>query len=197
MTEQDPHIQLATAFAEHRARLKACAIFHLPTALEKLYTADDVLQEASMAALARQHFFQTHPEIPVFVKFRKILLQTLLDLQRRHLAAQKRGLGREVAVDDLPHVDEYTDPWNRFANTSQSSPRSHLLREERYETLREAIGHLSPQDQLIIQLRDFEALTNQECAAELGIPPKNASLRYIRAIQRLKNLLQENSTFRN
>ena len=46
-------------------------------------------------------------------------------------------------------------------------------------------------------LRNFDDLSNAECAEVLGIDPKAASIRYVRALQRLKARLVEYTEFRS
>ena len=46
-------------------------------------------------------------------------------------------------------------------------------------------------DREVLALRHFEELTNQEVAFELGISIKAASIRYVRALQRLREILSE------
>ena len=48
---------------------------------------------------------------------------------------------------------------------------------------------MDPIDQEILALRHFEELGNNEVAEVLGIEPKAASIRYIRALKRLKEIL--------
>jgi len=48
----------------------------------------------------------------------------------------------------------------------------------------------------VLALRHFEELTNKEVAEVLGIEQKAASIRYVRALKRVKDLLAEVSEFR-
>ena len=47
----------------------------------------------------------------------------------------------------------------------------------------------------IVLLRNFDDLSNAECADILGIDPKAASIRYVRALQRLRARLVEYTEF--
>jgi RNA polymerase sigma-70 factor (ECF subfamily) len=46
-------------------------------------------------------------------------------------------------------------------------------------------------DREVLALRHFEEMANHEVAAHLGIEQKAASIRYVRALRRLKNILSE------
>ena len=45
-------------------------------------------------------------------------------------------------------------------------------------------------------MRHFDGLGNAECAQLLGIEPKAASIRYVRALERLRQKLAEYTEFR-
>jgi len=50
---------------------------------------------------------------------------------------------------------------------------------------------MDPIDREVLALRHFEELTNSEVAEALGIEQKAASIRYIRALRRLKEILSQ------
>jgi RNA polymerase sigma-70 factor (ECF subfamily) len=72
-----------------------------------------------------------------------------------------------------------------------TSPSHVAMREELSTELEEAIQSMEPIDQEVLALRHFEELSNREVAEVLGIQQKAASIRYIRAIARLKDVLQK------
>ena len=57
--------------------------------------------------------------------------------------------------------------------------------------LQDALNGLDPMDREVVVLRHFEELNNVEIAAVLGIEPSAASKRYLRAIRRLKAVLDQ------
>jgi RNA polymerase sigma-70 factor (ECF subfamily) len=50
---------------------------------------------------------------------------------------------------------------------------------------------MDPIDQEVLALRHFEELTNGEVAEVLGIQVKAASIRYVRALKRLQEVLSQ------
>ena len=54
-----------------------------------------------------------------------------------------------------------------------------------------AIEQMDPIDREVLALRHFEELTNSEVAEALGIEQKAASIRYMRALRRLKEILAQ------
>lgn len=187
----------ADAFSAHQGRLLALAARCLHPVLARRFSPEDVVQEAMTAACKRSEFFENNPEIPIYFKLRIILLQVVTDLERKNLQCQKRDAYREVEMgdggDDNPSVAQRH--WDQFADT-MTGPLSRLVRAERHGLLRNAFDALSESDRRILTLRHFDGLANAECAAVLGINPKAASIRYIRAVERLKNKLVEMTEFK-
>jgi RNA polymerase sigma-70 factor (ECF subfamily) len=62
-----------------------------------------------------------------------------------------------------------------------------LLEERR--RLQAALERMNPLDREVLALRHFEQLTNAETAQVLGLEPNAASKRYVRALQRIKEIL--------
>ena len=51
------------------------------------------------------------------------------------------------------------------------------------------LSQLKTNDKKILELRHFEELSNKESAKVLGLNEKAASIRYVRAIERLKKAM--------
>ncbi len=56
---------------------------------------------------------------------------------------------------------------------------------------------MDPTDREVLALRHFEMLSNSECAQVLEISEKAASIRYIRAVGRLKGILDSVPGFKD
>jgi RNA polymerase sigma-70 factor (ECF subfamily) len=72
-----------------------------------------------------------------------------------------------------------------------TSPSAAAVRVEMIDRVQTAIETMSEADQEILALRHFEELTNAEAAETLGIEPKAASVRYMRALRRLREIMAE------
>ena len=187
---------LAETFHGNRERLRHVAQLKINPALLRRLTVDDLLQEVFLAASKRLASLRREDSIPPFVKFRTILLQTITDLERKYLASQKRDVFKEVEMD-RPQDDDNaaTARWNLLAD-SVTSPRSRLAQAEKHHLLRKILADMPELDREILELRHFEELSNLECAAILGIEPKAASIRHVRALKRFQEKLSEYSEFR-
>jgi RNA polymerase sigma-70 factor (ECF subfamily) len=185
MNATPENLWLAEVWLEYRERLMRLLMLRMPPVLQRRLSVDDLLQEAYLACGRRVEFLKSEPEVPMYVKLRRIALQALTDAERHHLAAAKRDAMKEMSPEDDVAV---ADAWAHFADTI-SSPRTHLERLERQAMARRVLAQLSENDREILELRHFEEMGNAECAAVLGIEQKAASIRYVRALKRFRELV--------
>ncbi len=185
MNATPENLWLAELWLQYRERLLRLLMLRMPPILQRRLSVDDLLQETYLACGRRVDFLKAEPEVPMYVKLRRIALQTLTDVERHHLAAAKRDAMKEMSPEDDVAV---ADAWAHFADTI-SSPRTHLERMERQAMARRVLAQLSEHDREILELRHFEEMGNTECAAVLGIEQKAASIRYVRALKRFRELV--------
>lgn len=185
MSETPENLWLADLWLQHRDRILRLLALRMPAVLQRRLSVEDLLQETYLACGRREAFLREEPEVPMYVKLRRIALQTLADMERHHLAAAKRDAMKEQSPEDEVAV---ADAWAHFADTI-SSPRTHLERLERQAMARRVLTRLSAVDREILELRHFEEMGNAECAAALGIEQKAASIRYVRALKRFRELV--------
>ncbi len=179
---------LADLFARHRDKLRRMIQFRLDHRLAGRVSPSDILQEAYIDALKRiDHYFEK-PDQPFFGWLRLVVGQRLADVHREHLA-QKRDVGQEVSID---RTGATTDSACLAACLlgSGSSPSHAAARTESFARLEEALEQMDPLDREVLALRHFEELSNGETAALLGVQPAAASKRYVRALARLKQILE-------
>ena len=192
--------RLADAFAEHRQRLSALAKKKLNPVLLKRMSEEDVLSEAYINAAKRLDYLAAHDDVPVYYKLRTIILQTICDIERRHLQAQGRDAYKELRVESGKFgVDGGGSDGDVYVGelpADITSPASRVDRDERHAILRRALAAMPENDRAILVMRHFDGMGNAECAAALGIEPKAASIRYVRALERLQKRLVESSCFR-
>ena len=182
---------LAELFSYHRERLWRTVHFRLDRRLSGRVDPDDVLQEAYLNAAARARHFTDDTPTSFFIWLRMIVNQTLIDLHRLHLGAQMRDAAREVSIHrgSLAHTTS-TALAAQLAG-GLTSPSGAAVREETARQLEQALQDMDPTDREVLALRHFEELTNGEAAQVLGIKQKAASIRYVRALRRLKKTLAE------
>ena len=176
------------AFTKCRARLAFVISRQMNPLLSARISVDDVLQETYIAVSRRLSFLLQEPDIPIYFKFRKIALQTLTDLEREHITYKKRSTAKELSGESSERALD-----SLHANVR--SPKTILADKDRNILIRQQIDLLPDTDRQILVLRHFDAMSNSECAAILGIEQKAASIRYVRALSRLRDRLQSLSEF--
>lgn len=156
---------------------------------------EDVLQEAYLAAAQRLEHYGDGTSFSPFVWLRMVLMQTLIDVHRHHLGIQMRDADREVGLPgcwggQTTSASLAAQFVGKLTSPSQAAARAELLAH-----VEQAIAAMDPIDQEILALRHFEELSNSEVAEVLRIQQKAASIRYVRAIKRLRAVLSEHPGF--
>ncbi len=179
---------LAELYAKHRDKLRRMVQLRLDHRLAGRVSPSDVLQEAYIDAVKRiDHYFEK-PDQPFFGWLRLIVGQRLADVHREHLA-QKRAVSNEVPMDrTAPGADSACLAACLLG--SGTSPSHAAARTESFAKLERALEQMDPLDREVLALRHFEELSNTETAELLGIQPAAASKRYVRALARLKQILE-------
>ncbi len=189
--QQGDQEALAILFSQHRQRLWRMINFRMDRRMYGRVDPDDVLQEAFLAAAQRLAHYRDETSASPFVWLRMIALQTLTDVHRHHLGAQMRDADREV------DVRAWHDPQTTSASLAallmgrMTSPSQAAARAEMFDQAERAIATMDPLDREVLALRHFEELSNGEVAEVLGIQQKAASIRYVRAIRRLKAIMSQ------
>ena len=176
-------------FARHRDRLRAMVRLRLNRRLQGRVDPSDVLQDAFLEV--GKHFadYARDPKLPFFLWLRHVTGQKLIAVHRRHLGAQARDADREVSLyrGALPQASSASlaaQLLGRFTSASRAAARAELQ-----VRVQEALNAMDPLDREVLALRHFEMLTNAEVAAVLGVKKSAASNRYVRALERLKDVL--------
>jgi RNA polymerase sigma-70 factor (ECF subfamily) len=172
-------------------RLRRLVMLRLDPRVRQRVDASDVLQEAYLEALAKLGDYVRHPDVPVFLWLRGLACNRLQKAHRRHLVADCRAAGREVSLDD-----RLGPPASSVALAEQlvgpdSRPSEAARRDELRQRVQALLEALDPMDREVLSLRHFEQLTTAEVAQVLGIQPRAAAKRYVRALARLRDLLGE------
>ena len=179
------------AFSRHRPRLWQIIHFRISDQIRGRVDADDVLQDVYLDAEKRLRHFADGDFPTLFLWLRLVAGQTLSRVHRRHLATESRSTLRESTPGD----------GNLWGNTSLclsqrfiahlTSPSQAAVKVELIAEVRSALESMNDIDREVLALRHFEELTNQEVAIELNIKPKAASIRYMRALERLRGVLEK------
>lgn len=152
---------------------------------------EDVLQETFLAGQKRTHNLIESPTDSFLVWIRMILRQTMVDLFRHHLGAQRRSANRERRDERKIYHSDESFSMATLLVAKTKSPSSVFSRKEMVSRVENCLDKLGESDREIIALRHYEELGNKEIAEILEISEKNASIRYVRALARLKVALAQ------
>lgn len=186
LAKGDPEA-LSQCFSQCRTRLARIASFRLNPRLSTRIDIDDILQDTFLAAAKRIEYCDCSSQETAFVWLRLVLQQTLIDLHRKHVQAAGRNVQREIRADRTDPGTSGCIAGHLIANVS--SPSMAVKREELSNQLTEALNQMEPTDQEVLALRHFEELSNTEVAEVLNISIKAASIRYVRALKKLKTIM--------
>jgi RNA polymerase sigma-70 factor (ECF subfamily) len=113
----------------------------------------------------------------------------MIDAHRRHRKAQRRNLDREQPLVAPRLADQSSDELVAQLFDQELTPASAAIQQEMRRRLEAAIASLEEQDREIILMKLQESLPNHQVAAILGLSEAAASMRYLRAVRRLRAIL--------
>jgi RNA polymerase sigma-70 factor (ECF subfamily) len=127
--------------------------------------------------------------MPYHLWLRQIAQDRIIDAHRRHRVSAKRSVDKERALA-VPAADDHsTIQLAAQLADRQLTPAAAATQAELALAAQAAIAKLPDQDCEIVIMRHYEQLSNQEIAQALGLTEPAASMRYLRAIRRLKELM--------
>ncbi len=181
---------LAGLFRRHCERLRQMIRLRLDRRLQGRLDDSDILQESYLEASKRIGDYAQQKSLPFFLWLRLVVGQKLVDVHRFHLGAQMRDAAREVSLYRGPMPEASSVALAAQLLGRLTSPTQALARAETKLQIETALNNMDEMDRQVLTLRHFESLTNAETAQVLGISVAAASNRYVRALQRLKGILE-------
>jgi RNA polymerase sigma-70 factor (ECF subfamily) len=176
--------------ARHRDRLRKMVACRLDRRLRPRVDPSDVVQEVLADASRKMDRYLRDRPLPFYPWLRELAWEQLAISYRRHLRAKKRSVRlEEPGFLDLPE-DSAAELASRLVDTG-SSPSQRLLREEVRQRMQEALLRLREPDREVLVLRHLERLSVAETAEALGISPGAVKVRHLRALDRLRSLLDQ------
>ena len=177
-------------FSRYHDRLKRMVHLRLSRRLQGRIDEEDVLQEAYLDAGRKLSEYAADPKLPFFLWLRHLTGEKLIDAHRRHLGAKMRDAAQEVSLHRgaMPAASSASLAAQLLGRLT--SPSLAAIKAETRLRVQEVLNGMDPLDREVLALRHFEQLNNGEVAATLGINESTASSRYLRALKRLKDEVQ-------
>lgn len=174
---------------KHREPLRRMIDHRLDPALAARLDASDIVQDVLLEAHRRLSDYLRQPAMPFLLWLRHIAKDHMIDAHRRHRQAQRRSLDREQPLVPTVLADHSSVELAGQLLDGEPTPASAAIREELSKRLESAIAQLDEDDREVVLMRHAEQLSNQEVAALLGLSEAAASMRYLRAVRRLRTAL--------
>jgi RNA polymerase sigma-70 factor (ECF subfamily) len=177
----------------HRNSLRQLIRMRLDHKIQKRVDVSDVVQDVLIEANRRLQRYLADPMMPFHLWLRQIAKDRIIDAHRRHRVSAKRSVDREQQMVAPRGYDQSSIHLASILGDSRLTPAAAALQKEMARKVEGAISKLEEKDCEIIVMRHYEQLTNQEIGQLLGLTEPAASMRYLRAIRRLKLVLKEES----
>ncbi|MFL5331559.1 MAG: sigma-70 family RNA polymerase sigma factor [Gemmataceae bacterium] len=175
--------------AEHRDPLRRAIELRLDPALARRVDASDIVQDVLVEANRRLRDYLANPSMPFGLWLRQLAQDRMIDAHRFHRQAKRRSVDREQPQNAPIWSDASSAQLVARLIDPERTPGSAAIQQELERKLSSALTELDEGDREIILLRHHEQQSNQDVAAFLGLSEAAASMRYLRALRKLKAAL--------
>jgi len=165
---------------QHRARLLQMVRRRIDPALAVRMDPEEILHEAFFAACRKWVNYCAQPTVSPYAWLYRIVLDTLIEVWRRETRAIRDHRR------DLPWPAESSVQLALRLVDSATGPGSALAQHELLERVERTVKELGDNDHEILWMRHYDQLSFGEAAAVLGISENAATVRYARALRRLR-----------
>lgn len=176
----------------HRESLRRMVDLRLDGKIKRRVDVSDVVQDVLVEASRRLQDYLANPAMAFHLWIRQIAKDRIIDAHRRHRVSAKRSVDREQPIAATP-VDQSTMDLAGQLCDPQLTPAAAATQRELAVHVQAAIEQLDENDRDIILMRHYEQLSNQEIATALSLTEPAASMRYLRALKRLRKVLDGES----
>ena len=176
----------------HRDSLRRMIGMRLDKRITRRVDVSDVVQDVLVEANRRLQDYLKNPVMSFHLWIRQIAKDRIIDAHRRHRVSAKRSIDREQPLVATGAVDQSTMELAGQLCDPELTPAAAATRQELAIHVQGAVEELEDRDREIILMRHYEQLSNQEIAQALELTEPAASMRYLRALKRLRKLLDSN-----
>ena len=175
----------------HRNSLRQLVRMRLDQQIQRRVDVSDVIQDVLIEANRRLQRYLENPIMPFHLWLRQIARDRIIDAPRRHRVSARRSIDREQQLSVPQGYDQSSLNLATVIGDDKLTPAAALLQKEIARKIENAITKLDEKDSEIVIMRHYEFLTNQEIAQALDLSEPAASMRYLRAVRRLKDIIQD------
>ena len=175
----------------HQNSLHQMVRLRLDKQIQRRVDVSDVVQDVLVEASRRLKTYLEAPVIPFHLWLRQIAKDRMIDAYRRHRGSAKRSVDREQQMNVPRHSEDSSLDFLRLLADGSSNPEDDAIRNEMAIKVQASIALLPQRDAEVINMRHYQNFTNQEIGNLLDLSEAAASMRYLRAIRRLREIMVE------
>jgi RNA polymerase sigma-70 factor (ECF subfamily) len=144
----------------------------------------DLVQDTIISAIKDFDNFRGTSERELLAWLTTILANRLADAARQ-FRRQRNDIARETPLDRSG-----CDNISLTLSSADGTPSAYVMAREEEQRVRSALAKLSPDDQAIIAMRNWDLLTFDQIGQKLGLSESGARKRWAAAIKELRGQLQ-------
>ena len=175
--------------ARHRGSVRRLVEMRLDRKVQRRVDVSDVVQDVMIEASGRLAKYLDDPAMAFHLWLRQIAWDRIIDTYRRHRVSAKRNMDREQPMSAPAGPDQSSIMLAAQLCDPELTPAARATQREIALQVEEAIERLPEADREVIWMRHYEHLSNLEIAEALQLNAAAASMRYLRAVRRLRELL--------
>jgi len=157
----------------------------------------DVVQDVLIEANRRLGAYLENPKMPFSLWLRHMARDRIIDAHRRHRLSAKRTVDKEQPLMSPANLDRSSMELDPELIDPEMTPAAAATMKEVARRIKASMQLLEDRDRDVLILRHCEHLTNGEVAKRLGVSQPAASMRYLRAVRRLRAVLQDSDSEEN
>lgn len=174
----------------HRNALRHLVRMRLDRKIQRRVDVSDVVQDVLIEVNRRLKTYLENPVMPFHLWIRHIARDRIIDAHRRHRGSAKRSVDKEQPMVIPGGFDQSSIILAAQLVDREKTPAASTMEKELARRVEQAITELDDLDAEVIVMRHYEQLTNQEIAQALELTEPAASMRYLRAVRRLRDMMQ-------
>ncbi len=174
----------------HRDALRRMVGMRMDRTLQRRVDASDIVQDVLVEANRRLTDYLESTGMPFQLWLRHLARDRMIDAHRRHHAA-RRNVAREQPLEAASQNDQSAFDLVALVRDRELTPAAAATHHELEQRFQAAIETLDDADREVVLMRHFEQLSNKDVAQTLEISESAAGMRYLRAMRRLRTILQE------
>lgn len=172
--------------------LLVLASTQLENRLQPRVSPSDVVQETMLRAHKNFAQFRGHSEGELIAWLRQILVNNLAKFVEQHVLAARRDVRREVSIQRLgAALEQSTVQLAALLPADNKSPSLAVQEREEAVILANRLAQLPPSYREVLMLRNLQQLPFEEVAERIGRSVGATRMLWLRAIEKLRGVYEE------